>query len=55
MLTILFSLICLTVETPFSESLAKRTEAEWICTRCRRPAEGCYCIRCGQVYEAPAK
>ncbi len=36
-----------------SFELAKRTENEWICPRCRKPAEGHYCARCGQPYERP--
>jgi len=36
-----------------SVDLAKRTENEWICTRCRKPAEGHYCARCGQPYIRP--
>ena len=35
--------------------LTKRTENEWICPRCRRPAEGHYCARCGQPYQKPKK
>jgi predicted amidophosphoribosyltransferase len=40
---------------PNALDLAKRTENEWICPRCRKPAEGHYCSRCGQPYEKPKK
>ncbi len=36
-------------------SFEKRTENEWMCPRCRNPAEGHYCIRCGEAYKRPKK
>ena len=50
MLTLLLTLLTLS-DTPFSKTDKKRTENEWICSRCRLPAEGSYCLRCGQPYE----
>jgi hypothetical protein len=65
MLVILFAVGCLASElylnnqmstgSLLSEKVRRRTEAEWICTRCRLPAEGSYCTRCGQTYERPTK
>jgi len=49
MFLIMLTMLCLT-DGQFSETHKKRTEHEWICTRCRLPAEGSYCIRCGQTY-----